>query len=237
MNTPAIQVSNVSFTYTQHHKVVQDVSFAVPQGSTTMLIGPNGSGKTTLLKMMVGLLEPTHGTVTLFGKVPHEQRAVVGYVPQRLSFDYDFPMTVAEFLQLSAPKTPSGELEHIYQELAIEHLMDHTIGNLSGGQMQRVLIARSLLGNPEILFLDEPVSGIDIGGEKNFYELMQHIQRDRNITVVMVSHEVHVVNKIADQVICINKEMLCSGTPSEALLPEVMEKLYGKDVSVYEHHC
>jgi zinc transport system ATP-binding protein len=213
------------------------VSFTIPRGSITMLIGPNGSGKTTLLKMMVGLLIPTQGVIEVLGASPHEQRGHIGYVPQRLAFDHEFPLTVLEFLHLSARETPTEELMHLLNELNIEHLASQVIGKLSGGQLQRVLIARSLLGNPEIIFLDEPVSGIDIGGEENFYELIHKIQQQREITVVMVSHEVHIVHRVADNVICLNKEMLCSGSPSEALLPEVMEKLYGDNVSLYEHHC
>jgi len=201
-----------------------------------MLIGPNGSGKTTLLKIMVGLLEPTCGEVKVYGDTPKNKRGSVGYVPQKLYFDQTFPITVTEFLQFSH-KGSGEDVTRVLESLGIRELSQSLIGTLSGGQLQRVLIARSLLGKPKILFLDEPVSGIDVGGEQNFYELIKDIQKKHDVTVVMISHEIHMVSRIADQVICINKEMLCSGEPEKALLPEVIEKLYGKDVSLYNHHC
>lgn len=236
MSKNVIEVNNVSFAYEKGNEVVKNVSFSIPEKSTTMLIGPNGSGKTTLLKIMVGLLEPTQGSVTVYGDAPKDARDSVGYVPQRLHFDQTFPITVKEFLRFSH-KGSEEEVLEMLESLGIKELARSLIGSLSGGQLQRVLIARSLLGRPQVLFLDEPVSGIDVGGEQNFYELIKDIQREHDVTVVMVSHEVHLVTKIADQVVCINKEMLCSGKPDTALLPEVMEKLYGGDVSLYQHQC
>jgi len=236
MNTNVIEVNNVSFGYEKGNEVVKDVSFTIPEKSITMLIGPNGSGKTTLLKIMVGLLEPTRGDVKVYGDKPKNKRGNVGYVPQKLYFDQTFPITVMEFLQFSHKGAGDDVIEAL-ESLGIRELSQSLIGTLSGGQLQRVLIVRSLLGKPKILFLDEPVSGIDVGGEQSFYELIKDIQKKHNVTVVMVSHEVHLVSRIADQVICINKEMLCSGEPEKALLPEVVEKLYGKDVSLYKHHC
>jgi zinc transport system ATP-binding protein len=237
MNKPAVKVNNISFGYHTNSDVLENISFTIPVGSTTMLIGPNGSGKTTLLKIMVGLLEPTQGRVRIFGNMPKDARNNIGYVPQRLHVDASFPITVMEFLQFSDKDVSVSDITKVLEGLGVSELACSVLGKLSGGQLQRVLIARSLLHNPKILFLDEPVSGIDIGGEHSFYELIKEIQKERDITVVMVSHEVHLVSRVADQVICVNKEMLCSGTPSEALLPEVIEKLYGKDVSLYEHHC
>ncbi|PIQ92259.1 MAG: zinc ABC transporter ATP-binding protein ZnuC [Parcubacteria group bacterium CG11_big_fil_rev_8_21_14_0_20_39_22] len=236
MNTEAVEVNNVSFEYEKGNEVVKDVSFSIPINSTTMLIGPNGSGKTTLLKIMVGLLLPSSGSVKVYGVEPKDNRSDTGYVPQKLYFDQTFPITVKEFLKFSYGG-PDKYVFEMLENLGIRDLAGSLIGKLSGGQLQRVLIARSLLGNPKILFLDEPVSGIDMGGEQNFYDLIKEIQNKFDVTVVMVSHEVHLVSRIADQVICINKEMLCSGAPENALLPEVVEKLYGKHTSLYKHHC
>lgn len=236
MNTKAVEVNNVSFSYEKGNDVVKDISFSIPEKSTTMLIGPNGSGKTTLLKLMVGLLVPTSGDVQVYGDKPKDKRDSIGYVPQKLYFDQTFPITVMEFLQFSSNGSQEDILK-VLENLGIKELAQSLIGALSGGQLQRTLIVRSLLGNPKILFLDEPVSGIDAGGEQNFYDLIRDVKEKHNVTVVMVSHEVHLVSRIADQVICINKEMLCSGSPDQALLPEVVEKLYGKDVSLYKHHC
>jgi len=232
----ALEINDVSFEYVKDISVIDNVSFSIPEKATTILIGPNGSGKTTLLKIMIGLLEPTSGTVRVYGKKPKDMRNNIGYVPQKLYFDKTFPITVMEFLKL-ADTSSEDEILSILESVGANNLAPSRIGELSGGQLQRILIARSLLGKPKILFLDEPVSGIDISGEQNFYDLIKDIQEKYGVTVVMVSHEVNVVSQIANQVICINKEMLCSGEPSEALLPEVIEQLYGKNVSLYKHQC
>jgi zinc transport system ATP-binding protein len=232
----ALEINKVSFEYSKETSVINNVSFTIPEKETTILIGPNGSGKTTLLKIMIGLLEPTSGTVLVYGKKPKDMRNIIGYVPQKLYFDTTFPITVLEFLNL--PRNNSeNKILNILESVGAKDMVSARLGELSGGQLQRVLIARSLLGNPKIIFLDEPVSGIDIGGEKNFYELIKSVQEKHDVTVVMVSHEVNIVSQIATQVICINKEMLCSGSPDTTLLPELIEELYGKEVSLYKHQC
>jgi zinc transport system ATP-binding protein len=232
----AIEINKVSFEYSKETSVINNVSFTIPEKETTILIGPNGSGKTTLLKIMIGLLEPTSGTVLIYGKKPKDMRDIIGYVPQKLYFDTTFPITVLEFLNLPHNNS-EDKIFNILESVGAKDIMSARLGELSGGQLQRVLIARSLLGNPKIIFLDEPVSGIDIGGEKNFYELIKSVQEKHDVTVVMVSHEVNIVSQIATQVICINKEMLCSGSPDTTLLPELIEELYGKEVSLYKHQC
>ena len=231
-----LSVNNLSFQYQNDTPVIEGVSFSIPEKSTTILIGPNGSGKTTLLKMMIGLLNPTQGDISVFGKAPRQVRKRIGYVPQKLSFDQSFPITVFEFLNLER-KPSRVEILNLLQKVDMKSYIGSSIGSLSGGQLQRVLIARSLLGSPDILFLDEPVSGIDIGGEQNFYDLIKSIQQEHNMTVIMVSHEVHVVSSIADNVICINKKMLCSGEPHLALKPDIIEQLYGDNVALYDHQC
>lgn len=232
-----IEVENVSFAYGQENDVLRNVSFSINKGTISMLIGPNGSGKTTLLKIMIGLLEPTTGKITVLDKPPQSIINKVGYVPQKITIDSTFPIAVIEFLQFSHPELSKDKILKELKHLGVENLADKLIGSLSGGQMQRVLIVRALLGKPEILFLDEPVSGIDIGGEQNFYEVIREIKTKYNVTVIMVSHEVQIVSSIADQVICINKEMLCSGKPEQALTPEIIGKLYGENMSQYHHHC
>ncbi len=235
-NNIAIQVENASFEYQKGNTVVSDMSFSIKEGAIAMLIGPNGSGKTTLLKGLVGLLKPIKGRIRIYGKNSLSNRHIIGYVPQTISFDKTFPITVSEFLQTKRNVTDE-EIHTSLQQLDIDFLFNEKIGTLSGGQLQRVLIARSMLGKPKILFLDEPVSGIDIGGEENFYDLIHNIQKQHNVTIVMVSHEVHLVSKIADHVICINKNMICSGVPNDTLSPEIINKLYGHNVSTYKHKC
>ncbi len=233
-NSPALDIQNVSFGYGKGPLAVEGVSFRIAKQSTTILIGPNGSGKTTLLKLMIGLLQPTHGSITVLGRTPEQARMQVGYVPQKLHFDHTFPLTVREFLDLSNTGTDT-DVTRVLADLDIRRLARAHVGTLSGGQLQRVLIARSLLGEPEILFLDEPASGIDIGGEQSFYGLITNIQQERGITVVMVSHQIGLVAQQADQVVCVNRTLLSSGPPDKKLTPKTIEKLFGEHVALHEH--
>lgn len=232
-----LQVNKLSFSYKKSDTFLKNISFSVDEGSIVMIIGPNGSGKTTLLKTMIGLLKPQSGTILLDGKAPAQARPIISYVPQHLDFDKTFPLTVFEFLQFSYASVSENMIKDLLAELDIADIKHSLIGNLSGGQLQRVLIARSLLNIPKILFLDEPVSGIDVGGEEDFYELIKRIQKQRHLTVMMVSHEVHLVNKFADYVICINKNFLCSGKPEEILSSNLINRMYGKSHKPYNHSC
>lgn len=215
--------------------MLKDLSFEVPQGSITVIIGPNGSGKTTLLKAMLGLITPNTGEVTVMGQKPHTMRKKVGYVPQRMSIDKSFPITVEEFLSFLAPDIARVKITTYLSHLNLAQLAGRLLGELSGGQFQRVLIVGSMLRDPEVFYLDEPVSGIDVGGERSFYELIAHLREEHASTVVMVSHEIDVVFTFADYVICLNQSLVCQGYPKEALTQEVLEELYGKQAAVYRH--
>ncbi len=232
-----IELKNVSFSYSNGDYALENISFEIEKGAKAMIIGPNGSGKTTLLKIMVGLLNSSAGSLSILGERPKKVRSKIGYIPQKLDFDKTFPLTVLQFLQFSHSKIAIGTIKKELDNLGIKKLEKALIGQLSGGQLQRVLIVRALLGKPEILFLDEPVSGIDVGGEQNFYQLIDQAQDQYNATIVMVSHEINVVSSIATQVICINKKMLCSGMPEKTLSSNVMKELYGENVLPYKHNC
>jgi len=233
-NNTAISVQGVTFGYDKGVVAVDDISVVIKEHSTVMLIGPNGSGKTTLLKLMVGLLEPNEGSVQVLGTDAKQAREFIGYVPQGLDFDRTFPMTVTEFIDFS--RDGSGErLSDIFKTLKVDEILQSQIGELSGGQLQRVLIARSLVNKPKILFLDEPASGIDVGGEQSFYELVKQIQQDQGITVVMVSHQIGLVSQFADQVICINKKLLSDSGPDKKLTAKTIENLFGEKVALHDH--
>lgn len=229
-----IKVEDVFFSY-GFGNVLHDISFSVPRGSVTSIIGPNGSGKTTLLKLCLGLLRPTEGFVHVLDATPGQVRKRIGYVPQRFNFDETFPIKVGEFLSFSAPEVAKDKIRAYLAHLGMERSVGVQLGRLSGGQLQRVMIARAMLRDPDILYLDEPSTGIDVGAEENFYEFVFHLRKQHESTIVLVSHEVDIVYKFSDQVVCVNKEMICHGTPEIALTPEVMERLYGKDVSAYRH--
>jgi len=225
----------------------EHVSFVVDQGETAMIIGPNGAGKTMLVRTMLNLLSPQEGTVMLLGRDSRNLgnvRSRIGYMPQRLDFDRTFPITVFEIMLLRLEKSGfwlnrRAKRQTVLDALTRVHaegLMDQRIGRLSGGELQRVLLAYALLLDPDLLILDEPSAGVDVAGEDTFYELIHHIRTERDLTVLMVSHDLDVVFKYADQVLCLNRELLCHGVPGAVLQPEILEKTYGALAASYHHH-
>lgn len=235
-NLPVIEAENVWLAFGSDPPVLEDISFTVPEGSVTAIIGPNGSGKTTLLKVLTGLLSPQKGRVRVLGKTPQEARGEVAYVPQRFSFDKSFPITVLEFLRLSHPQFSREAIAHHLEHLGIAETLTMKLGTVSGGQLQRVLVSRSVLGHPKVLFMDEPAAGIDITGAQTFYELVSHLRRKHEATVVMVSHELDVVAKYADLVLCLNRKLVSQGKPLQVLTPETMQALFGQEAALYQRN-
>lgn len=230
----AIEVKNIYFSYAKE-PVITGVSFAIKKGSLTVIIGPNGSGKTTLLKLLLGIISPSKGKVLVLGVSPKKVRAKVGYVPQRFSFEKSFPITVSEFLKFSHPECTEKKCADYLSHLGMKKFENKLLGNLSGGQLQRILIVRAMLGDPAILYLDEAITGIDVEGEKSFYELITHLHKGHKLTTVMISHELSAVYTLADNVVCLNKSLVCFGSPEESLSPEVLKELYGREVGLYHH--
>lgn len=235
-NLPAIFVEHLSVSFGDT-QVLDDISFEVKQGEIAALIGPNGSGKTTLLKAVLDLVPAQAGEVLVFGKHLHHVRDRIGYVPQRFEFDRNFPITVEEYLNIARKKDcPKNQIRRKLKEVGLTPSIDSKLlGSLSGGQLQRVLIAQAFLNHPDILFLDEPSTGIDIVGEAEFYDIIQHLNEDHGTTMLLVSHDIGVVSGLVDRVVCVNKKLLCSGPPKKALTEKKITELYGKGHAVYEH--
>jgi zinc transport system ATP-binding protein len=192
--------------------IIERVSFDIDKSDVVSIIGPNGSGKTTLIKAMLGL-RSYEGTITCNGKPLSKQVGRVGYVPQRFDFDRTFPISVKEFLHLQKVPKPALEAEFC-REFGVTDLLKKKLGNLSGGQLQRVLIISAMLKEPDLLILDEPTSGVDIEGTASFYELVRHLNKEHNVTVVLISHEVNMVFTTATKVVCLNKSLFCCGEPN-----------------------
>ncbi|MBP9731981.1 MAG: metal ABC transporter ATP-binding protein [Candidatus Magasanikbacteria bacterium] len=236
--TPYIEVKGVSHQY-NGIAVLDRVSCAIEKGSITAIIGPNGSGKTTLIRTILGLLSPTQGTILIEGKPPSEMRTHIGYVPQQLQFDRTLPITVNEFLKTYQCKDQKHRYKNITQvlkEVGLGGQINQKIGTLSGGQFQRALIARAIFHEKDILVLDEPSAGIDIEGEQSLYELIERLHDEHGTTCIIISHDVAIVHRFADSVICLNKKKICQGAPSSTITPEVLKQLYGTDAGVYRHH-
>ncbi len=215
-------------------QVLRNISFTVRPGEALAVIGPNGAGKTVLFRALLGLLPYT-------GTVNWQPGTKMGYVPQRFSVDRSAPITVMEFFLLQSPsfwRPRTKFVNHLDHELTLVGL-DRTIlrknlGELSGGQTQRLLIAWAMLQHPDVLLLDEPTAGVDAGFEETIYALLHRVQTERGTTLLHISHDLSVVYRYAQQVLCLNKSVVCQGAPVEALTPEALAALY--DQPGYYHH-
>lgn len=210
------------------------VSFTIDKEAIIAVIGPNGSGKTTLLKAILGLV-PCQGEIRLFSRPVRQVLSQVGYVPQRFAFDSTFPLTVEEFISLTCRTPERLPACGILDEVGMGEFKGKLIGELSGGELQRVLLAHAMLHRPRILFLDEAISGIDIEGQSDFYSTIQRLNRDHGVTVMMVSHEITMVYKFTDRIICLNRDLVSHGETRTALTNEVLKKLYGENADMMNH--
>ena len=240
---PALTVSNLTVDI-HDHRVVNNVSFSVPVGSTTAIIGPNGAGKSVLIKSLLRLLPKTTGDVTIFG-IPHEKyrdiAPLISYIPQRLTFKDHFPLTVQGLFELKSPR-PLGmsaaertRMHDVLRLVNMEQFLQKRLSELSGGQLQRVLIAYSLTDHPKILFLDEPSAGIDVQGQETIYALLERIRKEEELTMVLISHELEVIMQYADQVLCLNQQLLCAGAPGSVLTQELLQEMYGTGTRGFTH--
>jgi zinc transport system ATP-binding protein len=235
----AIKFENVTFGYTDV-PVVEDVNFTIRKGEFISVVGPNGGGKTTLLKMILGLIKPDRGKILIMGKSPGSMRKKIGYLPQSLQYDPQFPITVMDIVMMGRlgnrwgwPYTNadrSAALKAI-NTLGIESLAKRSLSEISGGQRQRVLIARTLACEPEILLLDEPTANVDADVEKVLYDFLQNL--DERLTVVMVSHDLAFVMKNVKCVICVNKKVVRH--PTGEVTPEAIESLYKGEIRIVRH--
>jgi len=207
--------------------VLIDLSFDVDEGDVLAILGPNGAGKTTLLKALLGIT-PYEGVIKW------RKGIKIGYVPQRLPFIRDVPLSVKEFFRLE--NAPENEIKEILKSIGLEEeILKKKIGDLSSGQFQRILIGWALASDPHVLLFDEPLAGIDIGGQESVYNLLERLKEEKNLTILFVIHELSIVYRLANKVLCVNKRMLCSGVPKEKLTSEAISNLYAGQVKFYQH--
>jgi len=227
MERNILSVENLSVTLDGKH-VLQNISFSLKEKEVLIILGPNGAGKTILLRTLLGLA-PYTGTIQWKEKK-------ISYLPpqERINKQYLLPLTVEEFLSLK--KISPEKIERSLQEVGLDKTMkNHQIEKLSTGQFQRMLIAWALANNPDVLLFDEPTTGIDIGGEETIYSLLHKLWKEKNLTIMLVTHHMHVVWEHATNILCINKKQLCYGVPQNILTKENLEIIYGLGAKMYEH--
>lgn len=241
-----VGLDHVSMAY-GNARVLEDVTFTIEAGDFVGIIGPNGSGKTTLLRLILGLASPTAGSIRLFGVAPavfREWRRI-GYVPQRTTFDAALPVRVDEVvttglvaLRTRFRRTGPPARQLVAEALARVAMTEHAaarVGTLSAGQQQRVLIARALVSDPELLILDEPTGGVDPETQTGFYTLLQRLNRERGVTLILVSHDVGVVAREVTKLACLNRRVIFCGRPLDYFTDDRLTALYGSPVRVVGH--
>ena len=213
--------------------LVRGVSLEVSRGEIVTLIGPNGSGKSTTAKRALGVINPSEGSAQCRRDIR------VSYVPQKLAVDWTMPLTVTRFMALSRAAN-ENEVQRALSSTGIEHLKNAQVRNLSGGEFQRVLLARAVVNTPELLVLDEPVQGVDFNGEIALYRLIEEIRTDLNCGIILISHDLHVVMSSTNKVICLNGHVCCSGSPEAVASAPEFRTLFGdraaNELAFYKHN-
>ncbi len=232
MPSPLIELDQVTVTFSGRH-VLDAVSFKLTKGKITTLIGPNGAGKSTLVKTVIGLTKPS------LGKVTRKRGLRIGYVPQKLKLNDAMPITVERFLKLSGIKK-QAEINDALGIVGAGKLLHSSMHTLSGGETQRVLLARAILKKPELLVLDEPVQGVDVNGQLAMYSLIESLRHTLGCAILMVSHDLHLVMAKTDEVICLQHHVCCSGAPEAISNHPSYIALFGRNESeqlaLYHHH-
>ena len=232
MTIPLLQAQQITLKR-QHKTVLDNISLSIAPKQIITVIGPNGCGKSTLMRVLLKLETPDYGTVE------YRPQLRIGYMPQKLSLDQRMPLSVWSFLKL-ARGTRSADIRAWLKRLNIEPLAQLSVHTLSGGEWQRVLLARALLMKPELLVLDEPVQGVDIQGQLELYRLIPQLRDELGCAVLMVSHDLHLVMSATDEVLCLNGHICCSGHPDAVSADPAYLRLFGRPekapLTTYTHH-
>jgi zinc transport system ATP-binding protein len=230
MSNPMLSVKNLRIVFGDR-TVIRHLSFDLQAGASLAVIGPNGAGKTVLLRALLRL-------IPYEGEIDWDARARLGYVPQKIAADRQLPLRLKEFLAAKAAflKLTNADVAAAASEVGLsEEVLNTTIGNLSGGQFQRALIAFALLGDPNVLLFDEPTASLDELSEERVYEMLHSLQEQKGMTVILVSHDLSVVYRYASMVLCLSANRPCMGPPKEVLTPQMLEELYAAPSKYYRH--
>lgn len=213
--------------------IVDDISLSISRAEIVTLIGPNGSGKSTLVKTALGLMDADKGSII------RAQGLSMAYVPQSMDIDQTLPITVKRFMRL-AQRTKLTQIQNALHKTGAEDLLDANLHTLSGGEMRRVLLARAIMSNPDLLILDEPTAGVDISGQSALYALIHGLRDDLGCAILLVSHDLHIVMAATDKVVCLNRHLCCSGSPESVSQSAEFTHLFGEELAaelaIYHHH-
>ena len=223
---PLITLNKVNKAFAER-PILQNISMQLMQGEITTLIGPNGAGKSTLVRLILGLIRPDSGSITPAADLK------VGYLPQKISIDPSLPISTGRFLQLA--NTSHKACHEALEMVGISHLAASPIQMLSGGELQRALLARAILRKPNFLVLDEPVQGVDVTGQNALYEMIGELSKSLNCGILMVSHDLHLVMSATDQVICLNQHICCQGHPEQVTQDQAYIDIFGQTTAIYAH--
>ncbi len=227
---PLISLSDV-YMHFRNREVLSGVNINLQPGEIVTLIGPNGAGKTTLVRIVLGLQKPDSGSRNI------QSGLRIGYMPQKLHVDQSMPLSVHRFLSLTGQS--ENEILSALERTSVRHVIDSPVHTLSGGEFQRVLLTRAILQKPHLLVLDEPVQGVDVNGQTELYHLITELRNEQGCSVLMVSHDLHLVMASTDQVICLNQHVCCSGHPKQVQKHPAYLKLFGREseeLAVYTHN-
>lgn len=234
MNNAILKIEDLSVNI-DGRQILDKINLNVVQGKIITIIGPNGSGKTTLVRCILKLIKPNSGKIWIRDDIR------IGYMPQKVSLNMNLPIDVITFLKLEiSNKISSDLLEKTISEVGIENILLLPLQKISGGEMQKVLLARALLCEPNLLIMDEPAQGVDINSQLDFYKLIDKLRREKNMSMLIISHDLFMVMKNTDYVICLNHHICCEGTANFVNQQKDFQKLFGHEAlsafSVYEHH-
>jgi zinc/manganese transport system ATP-binding protein len=240
MQDNVITAQNLSGGY-KNTRIWSDATFTLRKGEFITVLGPNGSGKTTLFRLLLGLISPIEGSLTILGKTPQRGDQRIGYVPQRHDIDRDTAIEAREFIKLGLVGTRWGigfnsngnkEADEALVLVQATELAHKPLGKMSGGELQRIFLAQALVSNPDILLLDEPLANLDIRRESNLVNLISSVVKNRNVTVLLIAHNINPLLPVTDRVLYIANSTMTLGTPEEVLTSDTLSKLYGITIEV-----
>jgi len=220
-------------------QILKGISLEIKKGEITTLIGPNGGGKTSIARILIGILQPSSGKVFI------QKNSKIGYIPQKLEIEKTIPLRVIDFLKLNLPSVDFQKISPaIIKQAGIENILQKSLHQISGGQMQKTLLAKALMSNPNILVLDEPTSNMDISAQAEFYDLLEEIRKKQHCAILLISHDLHIVMQKTNQVICVNHHICCEGNPESINNHPEYLSLFGKrgklnkidNIAIYPHH-